>query len=91
VEFEEHTYMEIITGIIIGIGILVIGGFLKWLANIVIKESRETRNEIKYIGMEIQATDYAIEQSLKNGYSKHRKEKLEELVSKCEFIKGEKQ
>lgn len=74
--------------VIVLLGSLIVGlmtGFINWLKSQFLQLLR--RMEILHI--EIKATDYAIEKSMGNGYTKYRREKMTELIEKSKFVSAD--
>jgi hypothetical protein len=57
------------------------------LFTIMLSRMRKLFRVIKLIDYKLQATDFALEQSFKNGYADHRNQKLKELLEADKFIK----
>jgi len=75
--------LQIVTSIAgpIGSGLAVaIGAYIA-------KEIRIMKNRQQFTHFEVIATDYALEKSIGNGYSDHRKTKLHELLKSDVYIK----
>ena len=62
------------------VGAVGIGG---WIA----KEIRVVKNRQKHTHFEVRAMDKALETSIGNGYSGHRKEELERLIKEDVFVR----
>ena len=75
--------MEIINNPIISEG-------AKWiiilLAGVMLRNVRKILKRMKLIEYKLQATDFALEKSFKNGYADHRDQKLIELIQSDKFV-----
>ena len=60
-------------------------GFMKWLK----AQFKKLLRSIEMMRLELNATDYAIEMTMKNGYQKVRREKLNDLIKRSKFINAE--
>lgn len=65
----------------VGVG-LGIGGIVAY--------TRGIRRSIEWNGMKVESMDFAMEKSFKNGYAGYRDEKMEKLIAKNKYVKGEK-
>jgi len=63
---------------------LAVGGGVGWIA----RQQRKSHNRQEYTNARIEAMDYALEHAFKNGYRNRRDSKLEQLLSKSDFING---
>lgn len=69
---------------VIFVGALGIG-FVGWLRS----QFKQVMRKLELNHIEVKATDYALEKSLGNGYTTHRREKMEELINKSKFINAD--
>lgn len=60
-------------------------GFIGWLR----AQFRTVLRKLEMNHIEVKATDYALEKSLGNGYTTHRREKLKELITKSNFVNAD--
>lgn len=81
--FLDHPIVQGVTIVLLGsLIIALMTGFINWLKSQFLQLLR--RMEILHI--EIKSTDYAIEKSMGNGYTKYRREKMDELINKSKFV-----
>ncbi len=63
---------------------------LKWLilisAGMILQQLRKILKRLTLVEYKLQAADYALEKSFKNGYEIHRDAKLRELLKSDSFI-----
>ncbi|NOS86768.1 MAG: hypothetical protein HOP31_16670 [Ignavibacteria bacterium] len=63
---------------------------IKWLillsAGLILQQLRKILKRLTLVEYKLQATDYALEKSFKNGYEIHRDAKLRELLKSDNFI-----
>lgn len=57
-------------------------GFVGWLK----AQFKKVLRKLEMNHIEVKATDYALERTLGNGYTSHRREKLDELIKKSSFV-----
>lgn len=60
-------------------------GFIGWLKY----EFKKVMRKLEMNHIEVRATDYALEKSLGNGYTKHRQDKMSELIQKSSFVNND--
>lgn len=73
---------RLIIEILSGVALLLIGGFFKHINN----QLKKIYQKLELVIIEQQSTDFALEKSFGNGYSKYKSMKREELIEKNEFI-----
>ncbi len=63
---------------------------IKWLilffAGLILQQLRKILKRLTLVEYKLQATDYALEKSFKNGYEIHRDAKLRELLKSDRFV-----
>ena len=83
-EFLQKISPEILVFLCAGLIIVVwflAKNFLQRVMNVVYK----IHQKLDYVIIEQQSTDHALNESFKNGYSKAKEEKRQELIKKYEF------
>lgn len=81
--------METILGVIGSILTASILGVAKWFANFFKKQFNMVLRKLEMNHIQYKATDYALEKSIGNGYSRHKKEKLDELIKIAQYVNTE--
>lgn len=74
----QNLFTEVLAGIII----VLFSGFFSHIN----RKIKKILQKIDLVMIEQQSTDYALEKSMGNGYSKHKGSKRQELIEQSEFI-----